>query len=300
MAEKSTTLNVAIVGGGSGCKAIIDMVLAEKLKHLHMALIGVASTNPKAQGYRYAQEKGIYTTSDYRELYALKGLNLIIELTGRQKVANEIAATKPDHIRLMDHVAARLFWDVFQTEEQIISERKQAERALRKSEEKYSCLVENSLTGIYIDQEGKIVFANNRFAQIYGYAEDELMGTESRNLVHPEDRAFTNEIREKRLKGEEAPEEYQARGLTKDGKTIWITRRNARIEYRGRPAILGNIADITEQMYIEEALRESILRVKVAHEQAIIYAEQLKERIAERKQAEEALKQSQEKYYTVL
>jgi len=300
MVEKSKTLNVAIVGGGPGCKAIIDMVLAEKLKHLQMALIGVASTSPEAEGYRYAQEKGIYTTNDYRDLYGLKGLNLIIELTGRQEVANEISATKPDHIRLMDHVAARLFWDVFQTEEEIISERKRAEKALRKSEEKYSTLVENSLTGIYIDQDGKIVFANNRLEEIYGYAEDELIGTESRNLVHPEDRAFTDGIREKRLKGEDAPEEYEAKGLTKDGKTIWVARRNTRIKYHGSPAILGNIVDITEQMRVEEALRESIYRVQVAHEQAIIYAQQLKEEITERKHAEDALKESQEKYHTVL
>ncbi|MDY6955158.1 MAG: PAS domain S-box protein, partial [Thermodesulfobacteriota bacterium] len=136
--------------------------------------------------------------------------------------------------------------------------------------------------------------------EIYGYEEDELIGTESRNLVHPEDRTFTNGIREKRLKGEEVPEEYEARGLTKDGKTIWIARRNTRIKFRGRPAILGNIADITEQMRVEEALRESILRVKIAHEQAIIYAEQLKEEVRERKQAQGALKESQEKYYTVL
>jgi len=300
MLEQSETLNVAIIGGGPGCKAIIDMVLAEKLKHLQMALIGVASTSPEAEGYRYAQEKGIYTTNDYRDLYGLKGLNLIIELTGRNEVANEISATKPDHIRLMDHVAARLFWDVFQTEEEIISERKHAEEASRKSEEKYATLVENSLTGIYIDQDGKIVFANNRFAKIYGYAKDKLIGTASRNLVHPQDRALTNGIRKKRLKGEEAPEEYEARGLTKNGKTIWIARRNARIKYHGTPAILGNIVDITEQKRAEEALRKSIHRAQVAHEQAIIYAEQLKEEITERKHAEEALKESQEKYYTVL
>jgi PAS domain S-box-containing protein len=298
--EESKALNVAIVGGGPGCKAIIDMVLAEKLKHLQMALRGVASTSPDAEGYRYARQKGIYTTRDYRDLYSLPDLNLIIELTGRQEVANEIAATKPEHIRLMDHVAARLFWDVFQTEEEIILERRRAEEALRTSEEKYSTLVENSLTGIYIDQDGKIVFANNRFAKIYGYTQDELIGTESRELVYPEDRALTNGIREKRLKGEAAPEEYEARGVTKEGTTIWIARRNTRINYHGRPAILGNVVDITGQKRVEEALRESIQRVQIAHEQAILYAEELKQQIAERKQAEKAFKESQEKYYTVL
>ncbi|MBW1859001.1 MAG: hypothetical protein JRI70_02745 [Deltaproteobacteria bacterium] len=79
-----------------------------------MKLIGVASIDPQAVGYLYAQEKGVFTTQDYRDLYKLKDLNIIIELTGRPEVASEIFRTKPEHVRLMDHVAARLFWDIFQ------------------------------------------------------------------------------------------------------------------------------------------------------------------------------------------
>jgi len=250
-------LNVAIVGGGPECKAIMNMIFAEKLSQLRMKVIGVADISPEAAGYRYAQEKGIFTTTKYQDLYKLKGLNMIIELTGREEIADEIFRTKPKGVRFMDHIAARLFWDVFQLEEERIAERKLAEDSLRESEEKYSTLVENSLTGIYIDQGGKIVFANNRFAEIYRYSRDELIGVESWKLVHPEDRTLTDEIRIKRLKGEEAPSEYEARGLTKDGETIWIARRNTRIEYKGRPAILGNIVDITVRKQAEEALRES-------------------------------------------
>jgi PAS domain S-box-containing protein len=136
-----------------------------------------------------------------------------------------------------------------------LTERKRAQGALRESEEKYSTVAEHSLTGIYIDQDGKIVFANRKFAEIYyGYSRQELIGMESRKLVHPEDRAWTDEMRTKRLKGEEAPSEYQARGLTKDGRTIWIVRRNTLIDYDGKPAILGNIVDITESRAKEAQL----------------------------------------------
>jgi PAS domain S-box-containing protein len=137
-----------------------------------------------------------------------------------------------------------------------IHEQKLAEEALRESEKKYSTVVENSLTGIYIDQDEKIVFANNRFAEIYRYPREELMSMESWRLVHPEDRDLTKEMRTRRLKGEDALSEYEARGLTRDGETIWITRRNVRIEYKGRPAILGNIVDITEKTLAEEQLRK--------------------------------------------
>ncbi|MDY6989673.1 MAG: hypothetical protein SWQ30_16630, partial [Thermodesulfobacteriota bacterium] len=81
--EEAQPLSVAIIGGGPGCKAIMEMIFAEKLRELPMRVVGVACTNPEAVGYRYAQEMGIYTTEDYRELYDLKDLNMLIELTGR-------------------------------------------------------------------------------------------------------------------------------------------------------------------------------------------------------------------------
>jgi PAS domain S-box-containing protein len=131
------------------------------------------------------------------------------------------------------------------------------EQALRESEEKYRKLVENSLTGIYIDQEEKIIFSNTEFAEIYGYSRDEIMGMESWKLVHPEDRPLTDQIRAKRLRGEDAPSEYEARGLTKKGETIWIKRRNTDIEYEGKPAILGNIVDVTDRRQMEERLQKT-------------------------------------------
>ena len=131
--KKRKVFNVAIVGGGPGSKAIIDIILDKKLSQLQMNLIGVADPNPDSVGYRYAQEKGIFTTGDYKALYKLKGLNMILELTGREEVANEISQNKPKNVRMMDHVAAYLFWDIFQIEEQRIAERMRAEEALQEA-----------------------------------------------------------------------------------------------------------------------------------------------------------------------
>ena len=147
-----------------------------------------------------------------------------------------------------------------------ITEQKRAEDALRESEKKYSTLVNNSPTGIYIDQDGKIVFANSRLSEIYGYPMEELVGIESRKLVHREDRAFTDEIRAKRLKGEDVPFEYEARGLTKKEETVWINRRNTLIDYQGKPAILGNVVDVTKRKKAEEALRASEAEIKASEE----------------------------------
>ena len=165
-----------------------------------------------------------------------------------------------------------IFWD--------ITEQKQADDALRRSEKKYSALVEASLTGIYIDQDGRIVFANRKFAEIYGYSRGELDGIASWKLVHPEDRALTNEIRARRLKGEDVPSEYEARGLTKDGRTIWIKRRNTLIDYRGRPAVLGNVVDTTKRRRMEDALQESTERLRQLSSHLLTAQERERRRIS--------------------
>jgi PAS domain S-box-containing protein len=138
-----------------------------------------------------------------------------------------------------------------------VTERRRAQIALQASDAKYSTLVENSLIGIFINMDGRIVFANDRFAEIFGYSRDELMGTEALRLVHPEDRALVEDTRIKRLRGEPVPAEYESRGLTKRGETIWVIRRNTVIDYQGRRAVLGNLVDVTKRRHMEEALRQS-------------------------------------------
>lgn len=65
-------------------------------------------------------------------------------------------------------------------------QRKRAEEALRESEEKYRILTESSLTGIFIHQDEKYVFVNNRFAEIHDYKPEELLGKEYLTLIHPD------------------------------------------------------------------------------------------------------------------
>lgn len=163
---------------------------------------------------------------------------------------------------------------------QEIEERKQTEDALRRSEKKYSTLVENSLTGIYIKQEGRIVFANERFCDIHGYAHRELIGIESWRLVHPSDRATVEEYSIRRLQGIASPNQYEARGLTRDHRVIWVVRNNTRIFYKGRPAILGNLMDITRRKRVEGHLQKSEKELRMLSTQLLTAQENERKRIA--------------------
>jgi len=159
-------------------------------------------------------------------------------------------------------------------------ERDRAEANLLFSEKKYSKVVESSLTGIYVIQDGKIVFANPRFAEIYGYSLDELIGTDGLSLVHPGDRKLVAERGEMRLRGKTVPKEYEARGLHKNGTTLWIKRHNTLTEYDGRPAILGNVEDVTDQKLAEDEIRRKEKEVRVVSSRLLNSWEEERKRIA--------------------
>ena len=145
-----------------------------------------------------------------------------------------------------------------------ITDRKLAEKALRESEDKYKTLTENSLTGIFIHQDGRFVFVNDRFADIHGYTSEELLGEEYMTLIHPAEREDAAQKVVKRLKKEPVIQRYEVQRLRKDGTTVWCEMMATIIDYRGRPAIMGNIIDITVRRQAEEALkseREQLLSI---------------------------------------
>ncbi|MBW1674905.1 MAG: hypothetical protein JRJ45_14970 [Deltaproteobacteria bacterium] len=88
--------NIVIVGGGRVCKAILTIVLGENFITHKLNILGVADINDTAEGLVYAKEKGLFTTENYKDLFTIKDLNIIIELTGDNEVLEKLKITKPD------------------------------------------------------------------------------------------------------------------------------------------------------------------------------------------------------------
>ena len=136
-----------------------------------------------------------------------------------------------------------------------VTERKKAREELQESQEMTRGMLESAATGIYLVQDGKFKYVNPLFAGISGYAPEDLLGSDSMNYIHPDDREVARIKVIENLKGiNDLPHEF--RFMRKDGQSIWILERVASIEYKGRRAAIGSFMDISERKRIEEVLRQ--------------------------------------------
>jgi diguanylate cyclase (GGDEF)-like protein/PAS domain S-box-containing protein len=134
-----------------------------------------------------------------------------------------------------------------------ITERKRAEEA-------YHAVVEHSLQGLHILQDQREVFANSAYADMLGYTVKELLALSSkqvRNLVHSDDQEIAWGRYQDRIEGKPALPHYQFRIIRKDGSVRWVETYPSRIEYQGRPALQVAMIDITERKLAEATLKNS-------------------------------------------
>jgi PAS domain S-box-containing protein len=108
--------NIAIVGGGNVCKAFLRVILSESFRDLRVNILGVADLNGRSEGLKYARQKGIFTTQDYKALFGFKELEMIIELAEDDRLRQELKKTKPAHVKLVAHFEAMSLWDYLQIE----------------------------------------------------------------------------------------------------------------------------------------------------------------------------------------
>jgi len=143
-----------------------------------------------------------------------------------------------------------------------ITERKNAEILLQQSEKDYRSLFEQSLDGIIIIYQSRIVAANQAFCLISGLPLEKAIGANPLDFIHPEDRKIAEQRIGEMLSGQEFSEVYFYRAFRADGSLSWIELRSKLIQWEGKPAFQSILRDITELKMAEESIKEAELKFR--------------------------------------
>jgi PAS domain S-box-containing protein len=139
-----------------------------------------------------------------------------------------------------------------------LSERKQAEEALRKSEEKFSKVFMSAPTGIAVStlEHGRILEVNREFEKLFGYTRDEVIGRTSVEIGVWGDAADREQLKE--ALSHEGPLRDREVQLYDKHRNLLTVRYSADfIELDGQNHVLSTFIDVTEQKRAEEALRRA-------------------------------------------
>ncbi len=95
-------LKLAIIGGNSPCKQILEILLGPGLKELSPEVLVVADTLKQAEGIKYAREKGVMTTTDYSEVCRLSGIDVILKLKNDEILSCILEKVNTERVSIID------------------------------------------------------------------------------------------------------------------------------------------------------------------------------------------------------
>ncbi len=173
-------MKTAIIGGGRGCRDILELALEGRLKTISLNVLCVVDPSPEAPGAVYARGHNITTLSEMEPAIRLPGLDLILEVTGRDDILERIYQLVPPGVRVMDHMLARVFWDVEQAEHRLRDQLRkslelewQIERDRRELQEILDAMPDVVMV---INKDRRIDRVNARFEQMTGIGREEAHG----------------------------------------------------------------------------------------------------------------------------
>jgi len=135
-----------------------------------------------------------------------------------------------------------------------MTERKQIERDIRESEERFRSLIEGSVLGIVIERDGVPIFANRTFARIFGFeAPGDVLKLSSTERLFVDSGHNCRRLRTLTESGGiPGPHEFECR--REDGTVIWVEMQTQSVLWQGAPALQSTVADVSLRKAYEERL----------------------------------------------
>lgn len=158
-----------------------------------------------------------------------------------------------------------------------LSERVSAgQRAVMQSEEKYRRLIEESLAGVFVCRDDRVLFVNARLGRMLGHQPEAMVGMSIWDLILKDHWPQVRTLLERRASGEQSGLQYECRLVKKDGSPLWVELASCPTVYEGRPAVLVNVYDVTDRKEADRR-RHELFELTRRQEEQLVHSTRLAE-----------------------
>lgn len=257
--QEAAPLKIGIVGGGKGGYEVLTLIAKDQQR---VEILGVADPNPQAQGMVLARSLGIPTLAHYGPLLD-EAPDLILELTGDQRVRGEIIHRKQPHTQIIDHIEARLFWELLRREEDRLRSKVESEIKLARQRSRFHRIFDHLPDPVLVLLSNYLVDeVNLTFLKRFQKKEVEVIGKPCYEVLHqldePCDRKGMNCPLPQVLESCETVQTLH-HCCTMDGEVRCdeITMSPLFPPEATQKRVVEVIKDITSRKELEEALKDS-------------------------------------------
>ncbi len=178
-------MNIAVVGGGTRCKRLIDVIDRHAFEEIDPRVVAVADTKEDAPGLARAKAKGLFVTRDYNDFFNRDDIDLIIELTGNMDIYNDILDKKKKHVRAISDATAQLFYEIAR----ISTLQKKTDQELQETRARYKAIINELIQEdvMVIAYDYRIMDINDSLLNKLGLRRRDVIGQYCYEITHRQD-----------------------------------------------------------------------------------------------------------------
>ncbi len=189
--QGSCMMNIAVVGGGTRCKRLIEVIEQHQFQEIKPKVIAVADLKDDAPGIIKAKKNGLLVTKDYNDFFKRDDIDLIIELTGKMDIYNDILDKKKKTIRAIANSTAQLFWEI----SRISNLHKITDQKLQETRTRYKVILNELIQEdvLVIDYNYRIVDINEGLLKKLGLQRNNVIGRHCYEITHHQNQPCSGE-----------------------------------------------------------------------------------------------------------
>ncbi len=175
-------MNIAVVGGGTRCKRLIEVIERHAFQEIDPRVVAVADLKDDTPGIIKAKENGLFVTHDYNDFFKRDDIDLIIELTGSMDIYNDILSKKKKTVRAIANRTAQLFWEI----SRVSTLQKKTDQELRETRARYQSIINELIQEdvMMIGFDYRIIDVNNSLLNRLGLERHDVIGRYCYEITH--------------------------------------------------------------------------------------------------------------------